>query len=48
MTSVESQLKLVEQVDFKGSFTDEEFASYRKMFMVSPSICPVHSCLKYH
>ena len=43
MTSVESQLKLVEQVDFKGSFTDEEFASYRKMFMVSNLSCSL-SC----
>lgn len=34
MASVESRLKLIEQVDFKDAFTDAEFESYRNMFMV--------------
>jgi len=33
MTSVESQMKLIEQVDMRGAFTEEEFTSYRQMFM---------------
>ncbi|ELR12503.1 uncharacterized protein ACA1_050630 [Acanthamoeba castellanii str. Neff] len=33
MASVESRLKLVEQVEFKGAFTDDEFASYRNLFL---------------
>jgi hypothetical protein len=34
MTSVESRLKLVEQVDFRGLFTDDEFKQYRDIFLV--------------
>jgi len=33
MTSVESKLKLIEQVDFGDAFTNEEYENYRKMFM---------------
>ena len=36
MASVESRLKLVEQEEFKGAFTDDEFASYRNLFLVPP------------
>jgi hypothetical protein len=34
MTTLENRLKVVEEVEYKGDFTAEEFAQYRAMFMV--------------
>ena len=33
MTTLESRLRVIEQVDFKGYFTDEELKTYRGMFI---------------
>lgn len=48
MASVESRLKVIEQVDFKGSFTDAEFESYRNMFMVTWTFPPSSLLLHVH